>query len=148
MNGNSAANAGIKPARPQQTILVIDDDPAMRTILDFTLNALGYVTLVARDGQEALQLVRHHPEIRLILLDVVMPELSGNRLAEQLKVSLPESSILFCSGHPASEMSRYNIDLRSSHFLQKPCSPLDLERKIEELLANGAASRPVGAEGT
>jgi CheY-like chemotaxis protein len=94
MNANSAANAGIQPARLQQTILVIDDDPAMRTILGFTLKAFGYVALVAGDGEEALQIAGYHPEIRLIILDVVMAGLSGKKLADQLKIKLPKAMTL------------------------------------------------------
>lgn len=97
MNGNSA---GILPARLQQTILVIDDDPAMRTILGFTLKAFDYVALVAGDGEEALQIAGYHPEVRLIILDVVMAGLSGKKLADQLQIKLPKAVILFCSGHP------------------------------------------------
>jgi CheY-like chemotaxis protein len=143
MSGNAATTAGILPASSPQSILVVDDDPAMRTILSFSLEAIGYLVHVAANGEEALRIARDHSEIRLIMLDVVMPGLSGNKLAEQLKLNLPDSSILFCSGHPASAMSRYDIDLKSAHFLQKPCSPLQLERKIEELLASSAANRPV-----
>ena len=135
MTGNAAASAGILPAAPPQTILVIDDDPAMRTILGFSITALGYIVLAAGDGEAALQIARDHPEIRLIMLDVVMSGLSGRELADQLKIQLPESAVLFCSGHPASVMSRYNIDLQLEHFLQKPCRPLDIRQKIEELLA-------------
>jgi CheY-like chemotaxis protein len=107
----------------------------MRTIVSFTLAALGYVVLATQDGEEALRSARDHPEIRLILLDVVMSGLSGKKLAEQLKASLPQSSILFCSGHPAAAMARYDIDLRFEHFLQKPCRPPELKRKLEEILA-------------
>jgi two-component system cell cycle sensor histidine kinase/response regulator CckA len=128
-------NAGALPAAGPATILVIDDDPAMRTILSFSLTAFGYLVLVAGDGEEALQITRDHPEIRLIMLDVVMPGLSGKKLAEQLKTNLPESSVLFCSGHPAAVMSRYDIDLRFEHFLQKPCRPPELKQKVEELLS-------------
>jgi CheY-like chemotaxis protein len=134
MTGNAAASAGILPAAPPQTILVIDDDPAMRTILGFSLAALGYVVLAAQDSEEALQSTRDHPEIRLIILDVVMSGLSGKKLAEQLKINLPQSSILFCSGHPAAAMARYDIDPRFEHFLQKPCRPPELKRKLEEML--------------
>jgi CheY-like chemotaxis protein len=122
------------PSANQTTILVIDDDPSMRTILTFSLKAFGYLVLVAGDGDEALQITRDHPEIRLVMLDVVMSGLSGKMLAEQLKASLPQSSILFCSGHPAAAMSRHDIDLRVEHFLQKPCRPFDLRTKLEEML--------------
>jgi CheY-like chemotaxis protein len=128
-------NARALPAAGPATILVIDDDPAMRTILNFSFTALGYIALVAGDGEEALQIALDHPEIRLIMLDVVMSGLSGKKLAKQLKANLPESSVLFCSGHPAEVMSRHDIDLRFEHFLQKPCGPIELKQKLEELLA-------------
>jgi DNA-binding response OmpR family regulator len=132
MNASPTANT---PARLQQTILVIDDDPAMRTIMGFTLKTFGYVALVAGGGEEALQLARHHPEIRLIILDVVMAGLSGKKLADQLQFELPKAVILFCSGHPPELMSVHGIDLNSDQFMQKPCRPPDLQRKVEELLA-------------
>lgn len=131
---NLSENAGTPPAASQATILVVDDDPAMRTILSFSLKAFGYLVLAAGDGDEALEITRDHSEIRLIMLDVVMSGLSGKALAGQLKTSLPQSSILFCSGHPAATMSLHDIDLRVEHFLQKPCRPPELKRKLEEML--------------
>lgn len=128
-------NAGAIPPADPATILVIDDDPAMRAILNFSLMALGYVVLAAGDGEEALRIARDHPEIRVIMLDVVMPGLSGKNLAEQLKTNLPGSAVLFCSGHPALVMSRHGIDLEVEHFLQKPCRPRELRNKLEELLS-------------
>ena len=130
-------NARARSVACPATILVIDDDPAMRTILKFSLTAFGYLVLVAGDGDEALKITREHPEIRLIMLDVVMSGLSGKKLAEQLKANLPESSVLFCSGHPAAVMSRHDIDLRLEHFLRKPYRPAELKQKLEELLATG-----------
>jgi two-component system cell cycle sensor histidine kinase/response regulator CckA len=125
------------PTQNPATILVIDDDLAMRTILSVLLASFGYLVLVAQDGGEALVITRHHPEIRLIMLDVVMSGLSGKKLAEQLKANLPQSSILFCSGHPAATMSRHDIDLRVEHFLQKPCRPPELKSKLEEMMKTG-----------
>jgi two-component system cell cycle sensor histidine kinase/response regulator CckA len=117
------------------TILVIDDDPGMRTILSLSLKLFGYAIFVAGNGEDAVAIAREHPEIRVVILDVVMSGLSGRELAEQLKVNLPEASILFCSGHPASVLARYDIDASSANFLQKPCRPPELQQKIEELLA-------------
>lgn len=131
--GNAAVNAGMSEATPQ-TILIIDDDAAMRMILSFTLKGFGYLTLVSGDGKEALQVARDHPEIRLILLDVVMPGLSGRELADQLRSNLPHVAILFCSGHAAATLPRYGIDADSVNFLQKPCRPPEMQKKIEELL--------------
>jgi two-component system, cell cycle sensor histidine kinase and response regulator CckA len=117
------------------TILVVDDDRGLRTILSLSLKLFGYAILVAGNGEDALAIAREHPEIRVVILDVVMSGLSGKELAEQLKVNLPKASILFCSGHPASVLARYNIDASSANFLQKPCRPPELLQKIEELLA-------------
>lgn len=132
-------NADAIPPADPPTILVIDDDPAMRTILSFSLTAFGYLVLIAGDGEEALQITRDHPETRLIMLDVVMAGLSGRKLVDQLKTNLPHASILYCSGHPASVVSRYDIDLESAHFLQKPCRPPELKRKLEEMLTTSQA---------
>jgi CheY-like chemotaxis protein len=134
--GNSSPEGGSVPEAPgPATIFVIDDDPAMRTILGLSLKLFGYVVLMAETGDEALTMAREHPEIRVIILDVVMAGLSGKELAAQLKTSLPKASILFCSGHPISTLVRHDIDVTSRNFLQKPCRPPDLQRKIEELLA-------------
>jgi CheY-like chemotaxis protein len=137
---NLSENAAVLPVASPATILVVDDDPALRTILNFSLKAFGYLVLVASDGDEALEIALAHPEIRLVMLDVVMAGLSGKALAEQLKAKLPRSSILFCSGHPAAAMSRHDIDLRFEHFLQKPCRPPELKSKLEEMLTPGEAS--------
>lgn len=134
MTANGAAGSLIAPS-PPATILVIDDNAAMGMILGMTLRALGYLTIVSGDGKEALQVALDHPEIRIILLDVVMPGLSGRELADQLRSNLPNAAILFCSGHPPELMSVHGIDLNSDQFMQKPCRPSELQRKLEELLA-------------
>ena len=125
----------VAPNGGPATILVVDDDPSMRTILDLSLRLFGYVTLAAGEGEAALAIAREHPEIRLVILDLVMSGLSGKALAERLKASLPKASILYCSGHPASALARYEIDVSSGNFMQKPCRPPELQQKIQELLA-------------
>src|SRR5437016_412895 len=127
-----AANHISENAPPPRSILVVDDDAAMRMIVSLTLRSFGYVALVAGNGEEALQVSRDHPEIRLVLLDVVMPGLSGRELADRLKINLPNAVIVFCSGHPSEMMSLHGINPNAVHFMQKPCRPADLQRKIEE----------------
>jgi two-component system cell cycle sensor histidine kinase/response regulator CckA len=132
---NLSQSASALPTTGGVTVLVIDDDLAMRMILSFSLTALGYLVLVAKDGEEALQITHRHPEVSLIVLDVVMTGLSGKKLAAQLRTRLPKVSILFCSGHPAAAMSHHDIDLEFEHFLQKPFGPPELKQKVEELLS-------------
>lgn len=131
----SPENAASRPGAGPATVLVIDDDPGMRTILSLSLMLFGYTIFVAENGEEALRLAREHPEIRIILLDVVMSGLAGAELAARLKESLPGAAILFCSGHPASGLVRYGIDPASANFIQKPCRAPELQRKIEEIMA-------------
>lgn len=117
------------------TILVVDDDPAMRMIVSLSLRLYGYEVLVAASGEEAVALTRKHHEIRVVVLDVVMTGLAGVELATELETSLPGVAVLYCSGHPASALSRYGVDATAGNFLQKPCRAPDLREKIEELLA-------------
>jgi CheY-like chemotaxis protein len=123
------------PASEPATILVVDDDTLIRTMLDFYLTSFSYRVLLASDGEMAVQVARDHPEIRLAILDVVMSGLCGQKLAGELTVALPGLAVLFSSGHPAAAMSHHGIDLRFEHFLQKPCPPPELKRKLEEMLA-------------
>ena len=129
-----------RPPVGPATILVVDDDAAMRMIVSLTLKLFGYTVLLAEDGETALRLARDHPEIRVVVLDVVMSGLAGKELAGHLKSSLPEAAILFCSGHPASALGRYGVDVEAGNFVQKPCQAEELRRKIEELLASRPAS--------
>jgi CheY-like chemotaxis protein len=123
------------PATEPATILVVDDDALIRTMLDFYLTTFGYRVLLASDGENAVQIAHEHPEIRLAMLDVVMSGLCGQKLAGELTVALPGVAVLFSSGHPATAMSHHDIDLRFEHFLQKPCPPPELKRKLEQMLA-------------
>jgi two-component system cell cycle sensor histidine kinase/response regulator CckA len=116
------------------TILIVDDDPAMRMIVSLSLKLYGYIVLVAASGEEALAVAQDHEEIRVIVLDVVMTGLAGIELATELEKSIPGVAVLYCSGHPASAMSRYGVDATSTNFLQKPCRPPDLQEKIEALM--------------
>ncbi len=121
---------GLKP-----TILIVDDDLPMRMLLDRCVTLFGYRSLLAADGEEALRLARENPEIGVIMLDVTMPGISGQQLAEQLALLLPNAPILFCSGHPATELARQGIDIEGAQFLQKPCRPPELKQRLIEMLA-------------
>ena len=122
------------PASEPATILVVDDDAPICRLLDLYLTAFGYRVLLASDGEKAVEIAHKHPEIRLAILDVVMSGLCGQRLAEELTIALPGVAVLFSSGHPTATVSRLGIDLRSAHFLQKPCPAPELKRKIQEML--------------
>ncbi len=123
------------------TILIVDDDPPMRMLLERYLTLFGYGALVAADGKEALRIAGENPEVGLIILDVVMSGISGQQLAEQLAILLPNALILFCSGHPETALARMGIDLAGAQFMQKPCRPLQLKQRLSEMLAAREGSR-------
>jgi len=116
------------------TILIVDDDQAMRMLLERYVALFGYRSLLAADGEEALA-SRENSEIGVIILDVIMSGISGQQLAEQLKILLPNAPILFCSGHPATALARQGIDIKGAQFLQKPCRPPELKQRLSEMLA-------------
>ena len=118
----------------RKTILVVDDDAAMRMLLERYLTAFGYPPLLAVDGEEALSIARTAPAIRVVILDLVMPGVSGRSLSDQLTRLLPDAQILFCSGHPVSALVHLGMDIEGAQFLQKPCRPLDLKQRLSEIL--------------
>ena len=126
--------------RNAATILVVDDDSAMRVLLERYLTAFGYRTLLACDGEEALRLARETPAIQLIILDLIMPGLSGQKLSDALALLLPHAGFLICSGHPSSALARLGIEIKGSRFMQKPCRPLELKQRLSEMLAPRQAS--------
>lgn len=117
------------------TILMVDDDAALRMLFERCLIAFGYRALLAGDGIAALRIARETPEIRLIILDVVMPGFSGQKLAEELQALLPSAVILFCSGHSARGLVHLGVNLEGATFMQKPCRPLELQQRLADLLA-------------
>ena len=131
---SSASSLPLLAEETPATILVVDDDPSMRMLLERYLTAFGYWPLLAVDGEDALRIADSTPEIRLILLDLVMPGISGRVLAERLMALLPDAALIYCSGHPASALVRLGIDIKGAQFMQKPCRPAELQQRLSEAL--------------
>jgi two-component system, cell cycle sensor histidine kinase and response regulator CckA len=121
-----------------QTVLVAEDDGAVRRLTRDILTRHGYVVLEARDGDEALTLARHHAApIHLLIADVVMPGLSGRELAERLRVDRPDIRVLYTSGYTENMMVRAGFERVETELslLTKPFLPVDLLRTVVETLA-------------
>ncbi|MGV3723953.1 MAG: PAS domain S-box protein [Actinomycetota bacterium] len=121
--------------RGQETILLAEDEVAVRRYTRQALEAHGYTVLEAADGAEALAVCKGRPEpIHLMALDVVMPGLGGRELAEQLAVLRPESAVLFLSGYTSDAVIRHGVREDQVAFLQKPFTVDALARKVREVL--------------
>ncbi|WP_164104663.1 hybrid sensor histidine kinase/response regulator [Candidatus Laterigemmans baculatus] len=138
VEGTAAApknEASGKPAPGSESLLLVEDEDAVRRLLLRILEQQGYQVLVASNGREALALLAEHREpIELLVTDVVMPELGGPELAHVLCPRYPEMKVLFLSGHTDDAMVRHGLVQDEVAFLQKPFSPLALVRKVREVL--------------
>jgi CheY-like chemotaxis protein len=123
------------PARGSETVLVVEDEPAVLALSRRALEAQGYVVLSASDAAAALRVVeRHGGMIHLLLTDVVMPGLSGRELADQLSGQRPGIRVLYMSGYPGDAVVQHGTLPAGSAFLQKPFSPDGLARKVRDVL--------------
>jgi two-component system, cell cycle sensor histidine kinase and response regulator CckA len=126
-----------------ETVLLVEDDEALRELGRRMLEAYGYTVLLAGDGASALELAQNHPQpIQLLMTDVLMPKMSGIELAERLSTLRPELAVLYTSGYNDSGRSLQGV--AGSRYLQKPCAMEDLARTLRELLdaAHPALSGP------
>jgi PAS domain S-box-containing protein len=132
---------GIIPdqARGRETILLVEDDPAVRGLVDEALRFKGYEVLIARHGIEALLAgAKHLGPIHLLLTDVVMPQMSGPEVAEQLAIVRPAMKVMFMSGYPDHPAFSKGGVKEGTAFLQKPFTMDALTQKVREVL-DGAA---------
>jgi len=118
-----------------ETILVVEDEDALRELDRQILMRCGYRVLHARTGPEALSVVEAHTgPIHLLLTDVVMPMMSGRELADRLQATLPGLKVLYMSGYTSDAMLRHGVSAAAVAFIQKPMSPPALARKVREVL--------------
>ena len=126
-----------------ETILIVEDDDALRTVACRSLVQCGYEVLEASDGQEALRLcAQHDGRIHLVVSDMVMPEMSGSELAELIAESFPEVRVLLMSGYTRDEAARRGIASERYSFLEKPFTPTKLAARVRELLDHSRHRAP------
>lgn len=118
-----------------ETILVVDDNPAIVKLVATILLPLGYRVLDAESGTRALQLAEAgRGEVDLLLTDVVMPGMTGAELAGVFEEKWPRVKILFMSGYMSPAISAEDRHSRQKGFLRKPLCPWELASKVRELL--------------
>ncbi|MBX3318584.1 MAG: PAS domain S-box protein [Nitrospira sp.] len=129
------ANGAVGRAVGRETILVVEDDPSVRGLVQEALRVSGYDVLVARHGIEALLTgAKHMGPIHLLLTDVAMPQMSGPEVAEKLAGVRPDIKVLYMSGYPDHPVFEQGGVKRDTAFLHKPFTPAVLTQKIREVL--------------
>jgi two-component system, cell cycle sensor histidine kinase and response regulator CckA len=125
----------LKVPHGTETVLLVEDEDAVRTLARYVLRSSGYNVLEAGTGQEAVEIaMAYENAIDLLVTDVVMPGMSGRQLADSLVLTRPDIRILFMSGYTDEAILRHNVLEASIAFLQKPFSPTGLARKVREVL--------------
>jgi signal transduction histidine kinase len=122
--------------RGSETVLLVEDEPSVRDLAHRLLNQQGYKVLEAANGEEALRVVQEHigEKIHLLFTDVVMPQMGGKELANQLKNLRPDVKVLYTSGYTDDAIVHHGVLEPGTHFLQKPFSPKTLTHKVREAL--------------
>jgi CheY-like chemotaxis protein len=139
-----------------ETVLVVEDEPALREVTKRILTRNGYTVITAANGPEALDIARDHPgEIHLLVTDVVMPHMLGKEVAEKMRAVRPDIEVLFMSGYARPVLAAQGRLDPSVALVEKPFSEADLmamagrvlNGHFRGLLAAGAAplAEPPGA---
>jgi two-component system, cell cycle sensor histidine kinase and response regulator CckA len=119
----------------RETILLVDDHPSIRKLLGSILKSEGYAVLEAKDGRQALKLCQHHGDkIHLLLADIIMPQMNGHMLAEQVIMLRPGIQVLYMSGYVEPPAFKRLHPQGDGHFLKKPCDIQEVSRKVRALL--------------
>ena len=133
----TAVPAAPSAKEPRQTVLVVDDEEGLRTLVCRTLRAEGYGTLEAAHGAEALEVIEQAAEpVDLVVTDVVMPGMDGRELGRRLAQRWPTLPILYISAYDVNDIFRRGSPRSSAPFLQKPFPAEELITNVQQLLAS------------
>lgn len=117
------------------TVLLVDDEDMILDIGQKILKAIGYKVLQARGGKEAVEVFRKHKEeIDLVVLDMIMPDMSGGEVYDVMKESSSNVKVLLSIGYSIDGQASEILDRGCNGFIQKPFSMNDLSGKIREIL--------------
>jgi CheY-like chemotaxis protein len=118
-----------------ETLLIVDDDAAIRRVIYDTLEPLGYSLLEAGSGEDALALLdRTKDKIDLVLTDLIMPGINGQELIKTLQKEQPEIKFILMSGYTDDIVADRGVFEQGVEFINKPLLPMSLTNKIREVL--------------
>ena len=137
-NVSVAIQPGLKAqtalGRPEELILVVEDEERMRLVVEEAFRELGYKVVVAEDGKKALALLDANPGVSLLFTDVVMPEMSGRELAKEALSRRPDLKVVYTTGFSRNAVIHNGILDPDVNFLAKPFTVENLARKVRSVL--------------
>lgn len=125
--------ADIPAGRPDEIILVVEDEAAVRHMSVDALRDLGYTVIHASDGRQALERIESYPGINLLFTDIMMPGMTGRQLADQAQILRPDLKVLYTTGYTRNAIVHNGMVDYGIAFLQKPFSLQSLARKTREV---------------
>ena len=138
VEAKTSRSRGAKPQESELwgtgTVLLVEDEPMVRTVAERALTRHGYKVLTANNGEDALEILNAGEEVNLLISDVVMPLMDGPTMVREARKDRPELPILFMSGY-AEEQLRKSIDIANVAFLPKPFSVQELAEAVRKALA-------------
>ncbi len=141
---NAPKEGPVERSTEAETLLIVDDDPALRAAIRRILEAKGFRVLEAADGNEAGELASHYEgPIDLVLCDLVMPGLGGREAAERVRAAKPQARVVFTSGYPLEHGS---TDGEPVEFVAKPFTPDELVAAVKKCLEAPQPSKPLPAQ--
>ncbi len=132
--GERDAPVAVEDARGDETVLLVEDELGLRTLLESALTARGFRVMSAWDAHQALRLLRMHGDVDVLLTDVVMPRMSGPELASIVVRSAPATRVIFMSGYPDPKLEGNPMSLREHVLVRKPFSPNEIALVIRQTL--------------
>jgi PAS domain S-box-containing protein len=130
-----------EPRGGSETILIAEDEAALRELMCQCLKRLGYTVLPAQNGAEALEICERHPgPIHLVLTDIVMPRMNGLQLKERVAARRSGVKFLFVSGYADAALEQSELFTQHAAFLEKPFPPDELAHKVRQLLGKSHGS--------
>jgi CheY-like chemotaxis protein/two-component sensor histidine kinase len=138
LSAPASASPGTEPLFPTggtETVLLAEDDAAVRKVTCTMLKRSGYTVIEAADGEEALNKFREYQDrIHLVILDVIMPRMNGKAVYDELRKLRPDIRTLFTSGHTGDVIQKKGIIEEGMNFLSKPASLAELLHKVRDVL--------------
>ncbi len=123
-----------QPSPGTETVLLVEDEDAVRRVAARVLTAHGYEVLEAASGEEAVQLIEQDIRVDLLLTDVVMPGMDGRRVAEAIRARQPDIKVLFASGYSEDVMLQKELVESEARILHKPFTVETLTAGVREAL--------------